>query len=79
MIKGRSEWQIVDAAVVQYVERMSAQDRRAIEGLAKRVAEKAGKDRSDPTPERRAQAGPRAEWCARAPHYTEAERRRHSP
>ena len=39
--EGRSDWLIADDAITQYVERMSAQDWRAIEGLAKSVAEKA--------------------------------------
>jgi hypothetical protein len=42
MIEDRSEWLIVDDAITKYIEQMPAQDRRAIEGLAKRVAEKAG-------------------------------------
>lgn len=41
MVEGRSDWLIVDDAITQYVERMSVADRRAIEGLAKRVAENA--------------------------------------
>ena len=42
MIEDRSEWLIVDDAITKYIEQMPAPDRRAIEGLAKRVAEKAG-------------------------------------
>jgi hypothetical protein len=42
MVEGRSDWLIVDDAITKYIEQMPAQDRRAIEGLAKRVAEKAG-------------------------------------
>lgn len=39
MIEGRSEWLIVEEAVIQYVARMPIEDRKVIEGLAKRVAE----------------------------------------
>jgi hypothetical protein len=42
MVEGRSDWLIVDDAITKYIEQMPEQDRRAIEGLAKRVAEKAG-------------------------------------
>jgi hypothetical protein len=47
MIEGRSDWLIVDDAITKYIEQMSVADRRAIEGLAKRVAEKASQDSQD--------------------------------
>jgi len=40
MIEGRTDWLTVDDAITKYIEQMPPQDRRAIEGLAKRVAEK---------------------------------------